>query len=282
MSETISEYAQFLKAGPFPSRIDPWSEIGYYFQQIHNRMIGEIVDQIQDRLIDLGYLVGGDASLTIASGREPDIFVHRTAPHPGTMHSDTYASLAEAIAVEVGVEADDDEYQLEALYVHERQSRKLVTVLEIISPSNKGENSARYRGYRSHLLSEGVNFVEIDPTRSVSRLFESRWTQLYAYHTAIYLPGETPRIVGSAFDEPLKPFALPLRNEVVPVNPQKAYDNAYRRMAIAGQIEDADLYVAEKLPFPSTLTADQRQYALDEAQRWLKRLNELRIHPKDN
>lgn len=282
MSDQVSEYAQFLKAGPVPGRIDSWSEIGYYFQQIHNRMIGEIVDQIQDRLIDLGYLVGGDASLTIASGREPDIFVHRTAPQPGTMHSDTYTSLAEAIAVEVGVEADDDEYQLEALYIHERQSRKLVTVLEIISPSNKGESTARYRGYRSHLLNEGVNFVEIDPTRSVSRLFESRWTHFYSYHTAIYLPGETPRIVGSAFNEPLKPFALPLRNEVVPVNPQQAYDNAYRRMAIAGQIEDADLYILEKLPFPSTLTADQRQYALDEAQRWLKRLNELRIYPKDN
>lgn len=38
-------YTKCLRAEPFPGRVDPWAEVGYYFQQIHPiirsiRMIG--------------------------------------------------------------------------------------------------------------------------------------------------------------------------------------------------------------------------------------------------
>jgi hypothetical protein len=77
-------------------------------------------------------------------------------------------------------------------------------------------------------------------------------------------------------DEPLKRCALPLIDDVVGVELQSAYDLAYREATIAPQIEANGHYILDHLPFPTLLTDDQRQQALEAVHRWRTELEELR------
>jgi hypothetical protein len=156
---------------------------------------------------------------------------------------------------------------------------QLVTVIEIISPRNKThrQDILRYKEQREHVfLKQMVNVVEIDATRSVKRLIVHELTRGYPYHTAIYLPGEMPRILENSFEDILKPFALPLGGEVLRVEPQQAYNRAYQRGVIAGLIMDEDRYTESELPFPSTLTDTQKETALQAIEAWQAQLEKLR------
>lgn len=281
MPDYSPEYAEHFSRGPFPGRIDPWSEIGYFFQQIHANIIGLLQRDLQKTLSLKGYIIGRETSLQIAGGSEPDLTIKRQFSARDTMKLADYAAAAAALAVETGVEVVD-EHELQALYVREISTHQLVTVVELISPGNKDRLSTRYRQYRAFLLEEGVNFVELDLTRSIQRMLESRVTRQYPYHIAIYLPEEPPLVIGVEFNQPLKPFALPLRHEAVAIETQSFYDQAYRDAAIAGHIEYEQRYTERDLPFPSTLTPAQREYALQEAGVWLEKLYQLRHAARNN
>ena len=73
----------------------------------------------------------------------------------------------------------------------------------------------------------------------------------------------------------LKPFALPLHSEAVRVEPQNAYDRAYRRGAVAGLIASDGRYTQADLPFPSLLSNDQRRSALAAVRLWQTELERL-------
>jgi hypothetical protein len=268
------EYVEHLKRGPFPGRVDPWAEVGRYHSQIHAGMLDVIAGQLESVLLSQGYLITREASLQISGGRQPDIFVRHPSPE-NRMQGDVYAQAAEAVQLDPGEEISDAP-ELEALRIYEFDTRSLVTVLELISPTNKTSSAFLYQQYRAYLLSQGVNFVEIDPTRSVQRLLESQLTHYYLYHIAIYLPNQLPRILGSSFGSGLRSCALPLTTEVAPIDPQAAYDLAYRRYNIAAQIEYEEQYTSGNLPFPSTFTPEQRVEVLQQLDDWLKRLSDLR------
>jgi hypothetical protein len=259
--------------GPFAGLIDPWAEAGYYFQQIHHGMISHLLGQIRRPLRQLGYVAGIEASLQIAEGREPDLHVRQEAPTPPVLTSGRYAEAAEAIVAEPGVEADEPD--LQAIHIRS-DAGDLVTVVEIISPSNKRAGVPAYRAYRRTLLGRWVNVVEIDATRSRLRLTANSLTTAHPYHIAVHLPAERPRIIGVTFEAPLKRCALPLRSEVVGIEAQAAYDHAYREASIAAQIAGERGYKPENLPFPSLVTADQVQALMTRVEAWREALDRLR------
>lgn len=49
-------YLEHLKLGPFPGRVDPWSEDAHYFQQIHSGMIEDFAKQIGLPVVRMGYV----------------------------------------------------------------------------------------------------------------------------------------------------------------------------------------------------------------------------------
>jgi hypothetical protein len=282
MSDTALSYSDLLLRGPFPGVIDPWSEIPRYFQQCHANMIGLLQRDLQRKLFGKNYLVSRESSLQIMGEREPDLFVRRDlvelpfqSPAYNTMNIAEYTAVAEELSAEVGIEVDDDS-DLHALYIRNMDTETLVTVLEIISPGNKDRWAARYRQYRTFLLEEGVNFVELDLTRSVQRLLENRITRQYHYYIGIYLPGEPPLVIGSDFNQPLKRFALPLLNEAIAIETQSFYNEVYQDAAIARHIVHEKRYTDKWLPFASTLSDAQRSQALQQVEEWLKHLSELR------
>jgi hypothetical protein len=65
-----------------------------------------------------------------------------------------------------------DVEELSFLEVRDRHNRQLITVLELLSPSNKrpGDDRRQYLLKRNQLLASSVNFVEIDLLRGWGRL----------------------------------------------------------------------------------------------------------------
>ena len=275
------EYVKHLQQGPFVGRIDPWAEHGHFFHQIHGGMITYLQDYLQDGLNILGYQAGKEASLQIFANRKPDIYIQNKIPErPASIDWD-YNAAASAINLETGTSVldQDAELDLDAIHIRTMDTGQLVTVIEIISPRNKThrQDILRYKEQREQVfLKQMVNVVEIDATRSKQRLLVHELTRDYPYHTAIYLPGEMPRILENRFEEILKPFALPLRGEVLRVEPQQAYNRAYQRGIIAGLIMDEGRYSLSELPFPSTLTDAQKETALQAITDWQKELKKLR------
>ncbi len=271
-------FVKHASTGPFPGRVDPWAEIGHYFHQIHGLMIDHLITQLHPELVKMGYIIGKEASLQIAEGREPDIFVQRAMNAPLPSQRWDYALAASEILAEAG-EIFEMDVDMEAIHIKEHENGRLVTVVEIISPNNKTkpEGMNDYRARRERLVLErNVNIVEIDLTRSIKRLVNDSLAAAYAYHVAIYLPGASPHLVGINYGQPLKRIALPLRAEVAPIELQRAYDYAYQLVTIAAQIEQDNRYSEDELPFPSLLMEAQRHEALEAVQKWRETLNKLR------
>ena len=166
--------------------------------------------------------------------------------------------------------------ELDAIFV-KQIGGTLVTVIEIISPSNKVklDDIERYQARRELLIAQDVNVVEIDLTRSVKRLVADVALQGTQYHVIVHLPGQTGRWLGNSYGEPIKSVALPLRDEVLPMNTQAAYDASYQQAAVAGQIFEEGRYGDSDLQFASLLTPDQRADALRRVSTWIQELRQL-------
>lgn len=272
-SDAILYFAQ----GPFAGHIDPWAEAPYYFSQLHSGIIAAILSQIWQPLLQKGYVASKEASLQIAEIRKPDIAVHAAADKPPKKLD--YPAAASAILAEPGVAVELDEPDLQAIYIRQAGSNRLVTVVEVISPRNKAylPDIVRYQEGRQQLfLEQGVNVVEIDLTRSVKRLIDHPLTSRYPYHVGVFMPGEPLRLITADFLESLKRCALPLADDVVGVELQDAYDLAYREATIAPQIENNSQYTPEHLPFPTLLTEEQRHQLLEMIEGWRAELEHLR------
>lgn len=261
MPEQPPDYITLLTQGPFPNRIDPWAEVGYYFQQIHSGMIHELLEQLQPRLLPRGYVAGREASLQIAEGREPDIYVQRSMDAPPRTFD--YDLAAAEVLAQPGIALETD-YQTGAIHI--RQSGRLVTVVEIVSPNNKTKPDAirDYQQRREQLIVErGVHVVEIDLTRSVKRLIHAEEASQYPYHVIIHLAGDSPRFIG--IHDQLPRIALPLNEDVVPLELEPAYRTAYRVASIAAQIHTNGHYTEAQLSLPSLMPDSD---ALDRVRRW--------------
>jgi hypothetical protein len=275
----MSDYVLQLARGPFVGRVDPWAEAPHYFSQLHSGMIAAVLSQIWQPLLEKGYVASKEASLQIADMCKPDIAVQQAelVTRPGLTFD--YASAAAEILAEPVLMIETEEPELQAVHLRESGSNRLVTVVEVISPRNKAcdPDMARYQQQRSQVfISQGVNVVEIDLTRSVKRLVDHALIWQSAYHIAVHLPTHQTYITPMNVNEPLKRCALPLLDSVLGVELQTAYDVAYREATIAAQLESNGHYVAEHLPFPSLLTAEQQAQALDAVAAWRALLAFLR------
>jgi hypothetical protein len=258
-----------LARGPFAGQIDPFAGAAYYFSQLHSGIIGGLLSQIWQPLLERGYIASKEASLQITEIRKPDIAVRVTAETTQSEKSLDYAAAAAAILAEPGISIELDEPELQAIFI--RRENRLVTVVEVISPRNKTylPDMVKYQEGRSQLfLEQGVNVVEIDLTRSVKRLFEHGLTLKHPYHVAVFIVNEPPRIIPMNLGEPLKRCALPLVDDVVGMDLQAAYDTAYREATIAPQLESNRHYTADYLPFPSLITDEQIRHCLQAVETW--------------
>jgi len=168
---------------PFPG-MDPYIEACGLWEDFHQRLITAIADRLGEtaperyliRTQERSYLV-----LVEAEGKEthtflPDISVSTQASSKKAIRRKGGTALAEA-------EDDVQPISLRALVteqfresfveIHDTKDQRLVSCLEVLSPSNKRPNTPGRDDYlrkRQALLLENVNLIEIDLLRGGERM----------------------------------------------------------------------------------------------------------------
>lgn len=277
-SDAQSRHRRLLRTGPFPGQIDPWAEQGWFFHQIHGGMISELLKQIQDPLMDRELIAAREASLQIGEATQPDVIISLAHERPPKRIL-SYPVLAEQLLLDPGIAIELPEPELDAIYITDQVGGRIITIIEIISPSNKADakDEGRYMQRRDTLVYDrGVHVVEVDLTRSIKRLLRSQETRNYPYHIAIHMPYERTRMIGIDWASPIPTFALPLRDDGIPVAMQPFYATAYYDAAIAAHVLEQTNYRESSIPFPSTLTNTQRDEALMRVETWKSQLEQLR------
>lgn len=159
---------------PFPG-MNPYLEQEDIWHDFHERFIPHIAEVIVPQ-VRPGYIVKIDEHIYIhersAAEREflgrADVSVARSdAPAPprpgvGVLEAPAHGRLPVAIDVE----------RLSFVEIRDRRDRQVVTVIELLSPSNKrlGPDREQYIAKRRQLCASNVHLVEIDLLRGGPRL----------------------------------------------------------------------------------------------------------------
>ena len=241
----------FPGMNPYIEQPAAWSDFHTRFMTFAAEMIAAQVEpryfvKIEEHL----FLHERSADERRPFGR-PDLSVlpgEETSAAPAT----TTALIAPAT---VFVPAAVDEEPQRYLEVHDRQTRQVITVIELLSPSNKdsAEGRQQYWDKTRLLLSRTrCGFVEIDLLRGGKRL---PWREMPAcdYYALVSRLAERPRVAFWPFwlREPLLPIPIPLR----PGEPEPTLD----LQALVHRIHDAGryrLFLYDSEPEPPLSAAD--------------------------
>lgn len=154
-----------LSRSPFPG-MDPYLEHPSRWRDVHSSLVTYLRDELQGDLPDRYYARMEDRVFidTEAYGFAPDVRVVDRG-HGNGGRASSQAQGDTAVMVEVRAEEIEEHY----IQIHDAESgHRVVTVIEILSPTNKreeGEGAAAYRAKQAELLKSDVNLVEIDLLR---------------------------------------------------------------------------------------------------------------------
>ena len=238
---------------PFPG-MDPYLE--RHWRDVHARLIVYISDQLQPQL-------GGalrarvEERLVVESpldeSREiyPDVRVFVSKPS-----SRTGAQAGTAVMEPLIVPCPDETSVETFIEIIDRSSGdKLITVIELLSPSNKlnGDSRKKYRQKQKELHAALVNLVEIDLTRAGRRRLMLPQAQIAVSHRTTFqacvfrakIARPQFEVYRMPLNEALPPMAIPLREKDrdVQLDLQPLVERAYEN----GAYDDLD-YSTEALP----------------------------------
>ena len=156
---------------PFPG-MDPWLENPTLWPDVQNSLITAIRDALAPVLLPR-YFVGVESRTTLLTALDidlvyqPDVSIHATESR-ATIRESGVAILERPevetfrVAVPAGEESEET-----FIAIQELPGRKLVTVIEVLSPTNKKTKDARaeYLKKRQDLICAHISFVEIDLLR---------------------------------------------------------------------------------------------------------------------
>ena len=260
---------------PFPG-MDPYLEEPDLWPDLHAELIGDIRAELNP-LLRPNYMARIEQRVFNSDENDaardliiPDVRVIAGGPRGGRRRrrlatpatpsgpAAAVVSAAAAAAVIEPVEVEtqfDDEVRQSFLRVMDVRDRSVVTVIEVLSPSNKVPGSAGRRSYqenREQVMSSPSHWVEIDLLRAGARMAVRGELPPYDYLVHVSRAGqrEGDRRRGQAWPVPL---AHPLPKVPVPlrdgdgdvwIDLQTVLDRAYDR---AGYDVDVD-YAADPVP----------------------------------
>jgi hypothetical protein len=154
--------------------MDPWLEGPNLWPDVHATLLpiirSELVRVLPDKYAALigqyVWLEGADEDDRPILG-VPDVHLS-TLDEPGISTVATGGTTAPVVTTLPAVRRTGHRY----LRITDRERRRLVTVLELLSPSNKdsGKNRPQYLEKRNDYLATGVNLVEVDLLRAGERM----------------------------------------------------------------------------------------------------------------
>jgi len=216
---------------PFPG-VDPWLEHPDVWCDVHASLITAIRDTLNPQVVPR-YVVRVESRTTVLTGLDvdlvcrPDLAV-RSADLSSPVR-DAGVSILERTQVEplqVVVPIEEDEIEETYLTIQELPGRKLVTAIEVLSPTNKKTQDARreYLDTRHNLIRSGVNFVEIDLLRAGEPMPLRNAPTRSDYRILIARPrkGRSADLYGFSYTTPIPEIPIPLlpgdAEPVLPLN----------------------------------------------------------------
>ena len=152
---------------PFPG-MNPYLERASVWHDFHGRFVpaiaeavgSQMADQFVVRIDDHVYIHEPPADQRRLIGR-PDVGVSTMEP---TRNGGGIATIEAPAQVDM---LDIDEERISYVEIRDRDSWKVITVIELVSPANKyqGPDREQYLGKRRHITRSATHFVEIDLLR---------------------------------------------------------------------------------------------------------------------
>ncbi len=204
---------------PFPG-MDPWLEDPELWPNVHNSLVAAIRDDLVP-LLRPRYFVDLESRTTVLTGRDEDrlyspdlaIFAERAVTAP----SEASVAVIEGVSTKpyhVVVKIPDFEIEETFLTIRELPGRRVVTVLEILSPTNEWTEDARkdYLEKRRNLIAAGANFVEIDLLRAGTPMPPDERRHGSDYRILIFRPrlGRIAHLYGFSYRTEIPPIPIPL------------------------------------------------------------------------
>lgn len=214
---------------PFPG-MDPWLEDVELWPDVHNSLIVSIRDVLSPA-VRPRYFVGVESRTTVLTGADqdhlyrPDVKIRTTGVNlPERPGGVAVIERVQAEPFHVVMPMPNDEIEEIFLTIEELPSRQLVTVVEVLSPTNKKTKRAReeYLDKRRELLGSGVNFVEIDLLRSGQPMPPQKAGLSSDYRILIFRPrrGREAHLYGFSYKMKIPQIPIPL----LPQDPEPSLD----------------------------------------------------------
>jgi hypothetical protein len=231
---------------PFPG-MDPYIETPGLWTDFHNNLAPEIRAQL-NRLIQPRYVARltpyvsyEEVEVGRSRGIQPDVGIWQPQPPrgevPGAVAVLTPAPVESLIPLEMPV-------QLNRVEIRATATQELVTVIEILTPSNKrpGHDAfVEYQRKRRAILYSPVHLVEIDLLRGGERPPLARPVPSAAYYVVLSRTDQRPTVVvwPIQLSDPLPVLDVPLLapDPDVPLDLGLAVASVYERSAYAADID---------------------------------------------
>jgi len=233
--------------------MDPWLE--RYWGEIHHRLITTFANQIQDQL-PRGLYAAIEVTVYISNEEEeigkaiPDVGVFQPGPAwAGEKSAAGSSNSAVATPFRIKLPAgpkEEGHVVIRSLDEH----NKLVTVIEIFSPTNKINRRGRkeYIAKREKYYQARASLVEVDLLRRGAELVDVPFEEvpeglITPYKTVVHCAHPRDNTESEYYAmplrEPLPQIAIPLRRQDADVilNFQEAIDDAYSRGRYGDRID---------------------------------------------
>jgi hypothetical protein len=183
------------------------------WQDVHNRLIAAIADAVTP-LVAPRYYVALERRTYLL---KPDDIVFIGRPDIAIAARETLAAPAMAPAFNGVLDVEvpmNDELGEDYLEIHEVRTGKLVTLIEVLSPTNKLDKDGReqYETKRAQVLSTRTNLLEIDLLRAGTPMAVVGRAARSDYRVLISRGYERPRarLYFFGLRQPIPQFPLPL------------------------------------------------------------------------
>lgn len=203
-------------SSPFPG-MDPYLERASLWPDVHNGLIAAIRDQLAPLLRPRYFVAIEERTYAVTpadmlfAGRADVAVVERVSGDGSVMLEGEEAGV---VTVEVPLR---DEVRETFLEVRSAANERVVTVLEILSPTNKraGDGREQYLEKRLGIFATRTHLVEIDLLRMGEPMPVRGWSGQSAYRLLVSRGDRRPsaRLMPFSVRQPIPCFVLPLLHD---------------------------------------------------------------------
>jgi len=228
--------------------MDPYLE--RHWRDIHTTLIAYTRDELNQHLPE-DLIARAEENLAVEAESENQSYRRTVAPDVRVF--EVVEDLREVPPAEGGVALapfrltlmDEPVVERHIEIIDARGGERVITVIEFLSPSNKGDEMDAFVQKRKEFLAGGVNFVEVDLIRAGDwkTLLGARCPKkaTTTYRAVMRLPGRLPKGFLHPFSlrEPLPTIKIPLRKGEPPAELplQQLIDQVYRNGRYARTID---------------------------------------------